>query len=142
MCSSTATMWLLQAPLCQYLNGCHCASARNNEVSSVALVCTPVGLQKLLSLRRRACWQSWKICVPAQRTQQTGRPIAFQGDLNSPHITEEERRRIKRCATVRNHRMKTQAGTCMNHLLPYLHVLPSAILRASAMPRAPLEFIV
>ena len=35
----------------------------------------------------------------SQRAQQTGRPVAFQGDINSPHVTEEERRRIKRCVS-------------------------------------------
>jgi hypothetical protein len=28
--------------------------------------------------------------------KKVGRPIAYKGDPNSPHLTEEERRRIKR----------------------------------------------
>lgn len=28
--------------------------------------------------------------------KKVGRPIAYRGDPNSPHLTEEERRRIKR----------------------------------------------
>lgn len=30
--------------------------------------------------------------------KKVGRPIAYKGDPNSPHLTEDERRRIKRCA--------------------------------------------
>ena len=29
-------------------------------------------------------------------TKKVGRPIAYKGDPNSPHLTEDERRRIKR----------------------------------------------
>jgi hypothetical protein len=29
--------------------------------------------------------------------KKVGRPIAYKGDPNAPHLTEEERRRIKRC---------------------------------------------
>lgn len=29
---------------------------------------------------------------------QVGRPITFKGDINSPNLTVDDRRRIKRCA--------------------------------------------
>lgn len=29
---------------------------------------------------------------------QVGRPITFKGDINNPNLTNDERRRIKRCA--------------------------------------------
>ena len=31
--------------------------------------------------------------------KKVGRPIAYKGDPNSPHLTEDERRRIKRYVT-------------------------------------------
>ena len=30
------------------------------------------------------------------KKKKVGRPIAYKGDINSPHLTEAERRRIKR----------------------------------------------
>ena len=33
----------------------------------------------------------------AGEKKKVGRPIAYRGDPNAPHLTEEERRRIKRC---------------------------------------------
>jgi hypothetical protein len=32
--------------------------------------------------------------------KKVGRPIAFQGDVNAPHLTEAERRRLRRCVCV------------------------------------------
>ena len=34
---------------------------------------------------------------PLKEKKKVGRPIAYKGDINSPHLSESERRRIKRC---------------------------------------------
>ena len=37
------------------------------------------------------------------RYQQVGRPIEFTGDIDSPELTDGERRRLKRCALCPEH---------------------------------------